>query len=216
MKNIQSYIDQIESMTSDKELDAFFSCVLASPLYSSIGMQVFQPVSATQVVTTCFGELPDCIQERGSLHSELVSYSSYGHKAKLFKTCDGEAANCLIVLPVQSRGTSHGTIVFEVMPEHMGEDKLSRLEWFWSILAPYLFAKALGFSNAFSTRFTNRESECITWASEGKTSWEISRILNISESTVNFHLSNFVKKSQSVNRQQAIAKYLLQWGSIAV
>lgn len=216
MKNIQGYIDQIENISGDAELDAFFNRVLSSQLYSFIGMQVFQPVSATQVLTTCFGEVPECARERGELHTELVSYSSYGHKAKLFDICRDGLARCLVVLPVQSRGTSHGTIVFEIMPEHMEADKLSRLEWFWSILAPYLFAKAIGFSNAFSAQFTNRESECITWASEGKTSWEISRILNISESTVNFHLSNFVKKSQSVNRQQAIAKYLLQWGSVAV
>ncbi|MEW6104593.1 MAG: LuxR C-terminal-related transcriptional regulator [bacterium] len=52
---------------------------------------------------------------------------------------------------------------------------------------------------------SQREKEVINWVKEGKTSWEISKILNISERTVNFHLSNIMQKLDAVNRTQAVA-----------
>jgi LuxR family transcriptional activator of bioluminescence operon len=58
-------------------------------------------------------------------------------------------------------------------------------------------------------RLTERECECLVWASEGKTAWEISRILSIRECTVLFHLNNAAAKLGAVNRQHAIAKGLL-------
>lgn len=51
-----------------------------------------------------------------------------------------------------------------------------------------------------------REIECLSWTARGKTSWAISRILNVSENTVIFHLRNAIKKLQVTNRSQAVAK----------
>jgi DNA-binding CsgD family transcriptional regulator len=53
---------------------------------------------------------------------------------------------------------------------------------------------------------TNRERECLLWTAEGKTSWEISHILDVSERTVVFHLQNVADKLKVVNRQQAVAR----------
>lgn len=55
---------------------------------------------------------------------------------------------------------------------------------------------------------TSRERECLLWAAEGKTSWEISQILSISERTVIFHLQNAGDKLKVSNRQQAVARAL--------
>ena len=40
----------------------------------------------------------------------------------------------------------------------------------------------------------------------GKSSWEISRILNRSEATINFHIANIKQKFEVGSRQQAIIK----------
>jgi len=61
---------------------------------------------------------------------------------------------------------------------------------------------------------TNREREIISWTKDGKSSWEISTILKISESTVNYHITNIMKKLDSVIRTQAVA-VALQYGIIA-
>lgn len=53
---------------------------------------------------------------------------------------------------------------------------------------------------------SSREKECLLWSSEGKTAWEVSQILGISERTVTFHLQNAADKLQVVNRQHAVAR----------
>jgi DNA-binding CsgD family transcriptional regulator len=52
---------------------------------------------------------------------------------------------------------------------------------------------------------TAKEAQVIGWVSEGKTSWEVSQILLISERTVKFHLKNIYTKFNVVNRAQAVS-----------
>lgn len=58
------------------------------------------------------------------------------------------------------------------------------------------------------TRLTRREKECLLWASEGKTAWEIARIVRVSERTVVFHLQNAARKMGVTTRQHAVARAL--------
>lgn len=57
-------------------------------------------------------------------------------------------------------------------------------------------------------RLTRREKECLLWASEGKTAWEIARILRVSERTAVFHLQNAARKMGVGSRQHAVARAL--------
>jgi DNA-binding CsgD family transcriptional regulator len=50
-----------------------------------------------------------------------------------------------------------------------------------------------------------REIEVLNWLKLGKSSWDISIILGISERTVNFHVYNIMQKLKVVNRPQAVA-----------
>jgi len=52
---------------------------------------------------------------------------------------------------------------------------------------------------------TKREREVLKWLSLGKTSWEISVILNVAEVTVNFHVKNIKTKLNTVSRSHAVA-----------
>lgn len=49
-----------------------------------------------------------------------------------------------------------------------------------------------------------RESEVLGWLKLGKTSWDISRILGISERTVNYHVKNIIQKLDVANRSHAV------------
>ena len=51
---------------------------------------------------------------------------------------------------------------------------------------------------------TTREQDCLHWAAQGKTSWEIGCILGISERTANFHIANICRKLNVRTRQAAI------------
>lgn len=53
---------------------------------------------------------------------------------------------------------------------------------------------------------TRREREVLAWTACGKTSDEISRILDLSVSGVNFHLTNCVSKLDSCNKMAAVAR----------
>jgi LuxR family transcriptional regulator, quorum-sensing system regulator CviR len=52
---------------------------------------------------------------------------------------------------------------------------------------------------------SSREKEVLNWLKNGKSSWEMSVILNISQSTVNFHVYNIMQKLGAINRPQAVA-----------
>lgn len=60
-----------------------------------------------------------------------------------------------------------------------------------------------------SIPLSQRERECLRWAADGKTAWETGMILNLSERTVNFHLTNAQNKLQAANKIQAVARAVL-------
>jgi DNA-binding CsgD family transcriptional regulator len=51
-----------------------------------------------------------------------------------------------------------------------------------------------------------RELDCLKWTAEGKTAWEASVILGITERTVRFHLNAAREKLQCTTTAQAVAK----------
>jgi DNA-binding NarL/FixJ family response regulator len=57
----------------------------------------------------------------------------------------------------------------------------------------------------FHSPLSRRESEVLNWLKTGKTSWDISVILGISERTVNFHVRNIIQKLNAVSRIHAVA-----------
>ncbi|MDA8125835.1 MAG: LuxR C-terminal-related transcriptional regulator [Deltaproteobacteria bacterium] len=52
---------------------------------------------------------------------------------------------------------------------------------------------------------SKREQEVLKWVTQGKNSWDISQILNLSERTIKFHTGNIMKKLDAVNRTHAVA-----------
>ncbi len=56
-----------------------------------------------------------------------------------------------------------------------------------------------------SVHLTSREKEILLWLKEGKSSWEISTILSISEDTVNYHIKNLYRKLNTTSRAHAVA-----------
>ena len=57
-----------------------------------------------------------------------------------------------------------------------------------------------------SVLLTRRERECLQWAVDGKTAWEIGQILAITERTVVFHFENIMQKLGASNKTQAIVR----------
>ena len=51
---------------------------------------------------------------------------------------------------------------------------------------------------------SNRERDCLRWTAEGKSSWDIGMILNISDNTVKNHIRNVLEKLQLHSRMEAV------------
>ena len=56
---------------------------------------------------------------------------------------------------------------------------------------------------------SERELECLRWVADGKSSWEIGRLVSLSERTVNFHIERAMAKLNVCNRQHAVAKAII-------
>ena len=55
-------------------------------------------------------------------------------------------------------------------------------------------------------RLSPREREVLQWSAMGKTAWEVSQIVGISESTVDFHVRNAMTKLGASNKNAAVAR----------
>ena len=55
---------------------------------------------------------------------------------------------------------------------------------------------------------TVRELDALRWTREGKTAWEMGKILGISNGTANFHLQNAQRKLASSDKHQAVLRAL--------
>ena len=54
-------------------------------------------------------------------------------------------------------------------------------------------------------RLTPREREVLLWTMEGKSNWEISVVLGISQESVKWHMANILRKLNASNRTHAVA-----------
>jgi len=68
-----------------------------------------------------------------------------------------------------------------------------------------LFSKTQSKLHSMRVALSSREKEVLDWLKQGKSSWDMSIILSISERTVNYHVYNIMQKLGAINRPQAVA-----------
>ena len=109
---------------------------------------------------------------------------------------------------VSGPGRSGSTLISLALPaSQQPDDYLGALDY----LAPHLHELfnrpgELNRCGLMAPDISRRELEVLQWAKEGKSNWDISHILSISERTVKFHFGNIFRKLDVLNRSQAIAK----------
>jgi len=79
-----------------------------------------------------------------------------------------------------------------------------RTEAILEFVTPHLHLALTNFYNNKDI-ISHREKEVLDWLKHGKSSWDISIILGISESTVNFHVYKIMQKLGVTKRPQAVA-----------
>lgn len=115
-----------------------------------------------------------------------------------------------ISVPLHGPGLHRGLMSFTT--ERVGDVDFARTVPELHLLAHFVHETGLELASVAQSdvgaSLTPRELECLRWAVIGKTSWEIGRVLSVSERTVVFHLQNASRKLGVCNRQAAVARAL--------
>lgn len=92
------------------------------------------------------------------------------------------------------------------LAKHHHEPRVQLFATYFLSVAQQVFLPSYPQTDQTPPSLTRRERDCLTWAAVGKSSWEIGRVLGISEATVNFHLGNAAVKLGVRGRVRAIAQ----------
>jgi DNA-binding CsgD family transcriptional regulator len=120
------------------------------------------------------------------------------------------------VLSIPLRPLIGETAIFFVtgaMPAEEWKEKRKDLQREFQVLASYFHQHILriyGHDAASQMLISARELDCLKWMAAGKTAWEASVILGISERTVRFHLNAAREKLNCLTTTQAVAKAVSQ------
>ncbi len=113
-----------------------------------------------------------------------------------------------VSIPLHGPGTGWGLMSFS--SSKLSANELDLLQADLHLLAHFTHEAARRFIYSKTPTdlptLTKRERECLSWAAEGKTSWEIGQLLKISERTSIFHLQNAMHKLGVSGRQAAVAR----------
>lgn len=144
------------------------------------------------------------------LQQQLGINQISGHTPKMYPASLTGAENDILLVPLTGQHVGNSLTVVQLIPGQITGLLAEKVGWYWQLISAYLAEAALRTAPVDPQQplLTPRELECLTWAAAGKTSGEISQIVGISERTVNFHMGNCLLKTNSINRQQAIAKCL--------
>jgi len=131
--------------------------------------------------------------------------SDYGKK--IFDGASEIGMDKGVAIPV-SAGLVPLGIVSVGLEEPLAPDILARLE----MVAIHAYTRMLDFIGGEDApppiKLSKREVDVLNFTAIGKTAWDISRIYNISESTVRTHLRNIIVKLNASNKTHAVVKAL--------
>ena len=109
---------------------------------------------------------------------------------------------CGLVVPIHLAGGAVGFVHLAASRPCKDRKRRSAVQ----VVAVYAYHKlrALASVEATGRRLSQRELEILHWIAEGKSDWQIGRILAISAKTVNFHTENVKRKFGVATRMQAV------------
>lgn len=132
----------------------------------------------------------------------------------MYEECTSYGLRSGIIFPIHGPNGEFGMMSFvsEQLADPKSQKDMLHSMALLSIIRDYVFESSKKFlvtpEPEIQIVLTPREKEVVKWTVAGKSSWEISKILNCSESTINFHLSNIRLKFNVNTKQQAIIKAL--------
>ncbi len=153
----------------------------------------------------CFSENPllNALRERRGyfLYSDLAPRENHGTYWEAFSE-GGISEGMGVVAYGRSRRVSSLAMTFERLD-------LSPMEKTVVRAAGLTLAERTAMLRAppeDAPKLTGREYDCLAYVAAGKSDWEISVILNLSQATVRFHVDNARRKLDATTRTHAVAR----------
>ncbi|MHA1597238.1 MAG: LuxR family transcriptional regulator [Alphaproteobacteria bacterium] len=228
-KSAIEVLDRLQSVGSEGELQKTIEWYLSKTDISTYAYIAFTPEDGPKGLNNHPQSWLDHYEDRGYLDVDPVISRARGEVLPFRwndapsafnsreKTVMGEGREAGIVsgatIPVPGPGRSSGMFFIS---SHISNQRFQHL---WQNLRHELHLVGLYAHSAFieicnkddSTprRLTSREQECLLWTSRGKTAWEVSEVLKVSERTVVFHLQNAAKKLDCFSKHQAVVRAIM-------
>lgn len=127
-------------------------------------------------------------------------------EASAYGLCSG------VALPMHTGNGKFGMLYFatKAKPSRRMQREIIKMIPELSVLRDFALESSMSFVEVPSLEsapvLTPNELECLKWCAAGKSSWEIARLLNCAEATVNFHFSNVRRKFKTSSRNHAVVK----------
>ncbi|KAA1163367.1 LuxR family transcriptional regulator [Pseudoalteromonas fuliginea] len=208
MVNINELHTRIRLINSVSSFNNFFLDIKNTYNYVQMGIVIFELSDLFQFDVSHFGNFNDAFLDNIKSNNELVRYCVNEVKtiqlSELSKGCEST-----LIIPISLHNNKFACLVIELPSLSVESHNIQVMGDYWRIFLVEIFEAYRRVFSSNAVKITRREKECIQWASMGKTSWEISQILSISQRTVDFHLTNCIRKTNSTNRQHAIVKCIL-------
>lgn len=140
-----------------------------------------------------------------------VMYNKTIVSRKLLQDINDHGVLCGITIPVRDHRGNVAAVSFSGRSREPNsfwdEMRLGHLYFIASELHNQIVLNYINKEHSFcTTQLTSREKDILHFTATGKTAYEVAKMLNITESTVNFHMKNIREKLSSVNTVQAIFK----------
>ena len=223
--------DQLDAPTSDQSENAFFKYIESNARdlgfeFCAYGIQM--PIPISKPTTVMFNNYPDAWQQRYNecKYIEIDPIVRHAQRSNKPIVWNDEvfASAPEFRAEAQQHGLRYGwtqasrdpngaigMLTLARSSEDISEGELTSKEaqmaWLAQLthmgMSSMLVPRILSETRAMMTA---REKDILRWTAEGKTSYEIARILSISESTVNFHVTKILCKLQATNKTQAAIK----------
>jgi DNA-binding CsgD family transcriptional regulator len=232
--NADFFIETSSSITSPPELLEFFLRAVESEGYQNA---IFAKARDRRLVSIAWAQFPrgylDIYRERE--WDKIDPIVQHVHAArrpfrwddlcaridltkeqqKFLRDCRELGVHSGVTVPLHGPGTEVDMISLSLRNEQ--PTHRDRLPQIYAISAQYWlrFGQLNDAPAKPMPHLTARELECLRWCKEGKTNWEIGEIISTSEKTVEFHLSNAIKKLGACNRITAVVM-AIQSGSLAL
>lgn len=193
------------SINNNKQtpLSSALICSNCPPIWQQIYKQKLW--SADPVIRHCMNSNMPLIWDQKSFKSR--------QEIQFYNTAQVYGLHRGIALPVHGPHAEFGilNLIHKTSVLH-SQHKLDEMISDWALIRDYVFESSKKFSQLKpyelpdQLSLTKREIECLQWAAEGKSSWEMAVICKCTATTINFHLANVRKKFKVKTRQQAIVK----------